>query len=937
MYDAGTGVTDREVDLFNTFFSYTFILYTLVYTPSFMNIFNPLDGHCNNAYTCPTCFLECRSSRGLTQHQNSAHRQFTPESNGDENQPISTNEYHPHLTAKPCNEAGEYLLPYTRPPDLPNPLNGDAPDSWDPFNSRIEFDFALYHFVEAQSSAGLIDKALDLWAATVGDSAPWKNSKELYATIDAIKLSESPWKTYTVRYQGPRPLGTAPKWMMQTYVLCARDSHQVLLHQLETAQYKDKINLSPYRQFDSNHQRTWSNLMSADWAWTQADEIAKDEATHGAMFVPVVAGSDKTTVSVATGHQEYHPVYMSPGNLSNIARRAHGNALLPVAFLPIPKTTKKHRKSAKYQVFCRQMYHACLARVFQPLKVGMTTPEVVRCPDGHFRRAIYGLGPYIADYPEQVWLAAIVQGWCPKCDAKPDNLDAGGARLRSQIKTELLINSWDPGILWTDFGVRADIIPFTSSFPRADIYQLLSADLLHQIIKGTFKDHIVMWVNEYLLELHGEARGQEIVADIDHRISAVPAFPKLRRFPDGRDFSQWTGDDSKALMKVYLGAIAGHVPAAVVKCLSAFLDFCYIVRRNAITPTDLDKLKDSLARFHHYRTFFVGTAGVKGEFISLPRQHSLLHYIRSIRLFGSPNGLCSSITESKHIKAVKEPWRRSSRYKALIQMLKTISRLEKLAAARRAFTQLGMMDGTTASYTAMVQEGGQPQPRPALEADDGDDGDDGGPVSGPKALSSVELACLPARGYPTSAEAISADDVPLEHCPVFVGRVHVFHSAVARFFAPSDLCGAGGMYQERIRCNPSWRDEYARYDTVFVQTGPDVGGMKGMVIGRVRLFFSFTSGGSRYPCALVEWLTPKDNVDEDTRMWVVTPEFERGIRGRRTLAIIHLDCIARAAHLIPVFGSSFIPEELHFSNSLDVYRSYFVNNNVDHHCQEFLS
>jgi hypothetical protein len=44
----------------------------------------------------------------------------------------------------------------------------------------------------------------------------------------------------------------------------------------------------------------------------------------------------------------------------------------------------------------------------------MTTPEVVKCPDGHFRHAIYGIGPYIADYPEQVWLAAIVQGWCPK-------------------------------------------------------------------------------------------------------------------------------------------------------------------------------------------------------------------------------------------------------------------------------------------------------------------------------------------------------------------------------------------------------------------------------------------------------------------------------------------------------------------------------------------
>jgi hypothetical protein len=150
------------------------------------------------------------------------------------------------------------------------------------------------------------------------------------------------------------------------------------------------------------------------------------------MFVPIVAGSDKTTVSVATGHQEYHPVYMSPGNLTNVARRAHGNAVLPVAFLPIPKSkyyisftfdtdiirvhvaSKRQRKKVDFQRFCRQMYHTCLARVFAPLKPGMTQPEVVRCPDGHFRRAIYGLGPYIADYPEQVWLAGIVQGWCPK-------------------------------------------------------------------------------------------------------------------------------------------------------------------------------------------------------------------------------------------------------------------------------------------------------------------------------------------------------------------------------------------------------------------------------------------------------------------------------------------------------------------------------------------
>ena len=44
----------------------------------------------------------------------------------------------------------------------------------------------------------------------------------------------------------------------------------------------------------------------------------------------------------------------------------------------------------------------------------MSEPEVVRCADGLHRRAIYGLGPYIADYPEQVLLSGVVQGWCPK-------------------------------------------------------------------------------------------------------------------------------------------------------------------------------------------------------------------------------------------------------------------------------------------------------------------------------------------------------------------------------------------------------------------------------------------------------------------------------------------------------------------------------------------
>jgi hypothetical protein len=123
---------------------------------------------------------------------------------------LSTYEYHSFLTgesifdsydnvltvkiAKPCDENGEYLLPHTYPWPPPNPPAATA-NPWDPFNSRVNFDFAHYHFVEVQNLAPLINKALDLWVATIaefGKDTPWSNAKELYATIDSIQQGDSP-------------------------------------------------------------------------------------------------------------------------------------------------------------------------------------------------------------------------------------------------------------------------------------------------------------------------------------------------------------------------------------------------------------------------------------------------------------------------------------------------------------------------------------------------------------------------------------------------------------------------------------------------------------------------------------------------------------------------------------------------------------------------
>jgi hypothetical protein len=128
----------------------------------------------------------------------------------------------------------------------------------------------------------------------------------------------------------------------------------------------------------------------------------------------------------------------------------------------------------------------------------------------------------------------------------------------------------------------------------------------------------------------------------------------------------------------------------MVECLAAFLDFCYLVRRSTHTESTPIQIDDALTRFHRDRVIFK-TLGVR-DGLSIPRQHSLVHYKECIQLFGSPNGLCSSITESMHIRAVKDPWRRTNKFRPLGQMLVINQRLNKLAAFRAFLETQGLLD-----------------------------------------------------------------------------------------------------------------------------------------------------------------------------------------------------------------------------------------------------
>ncbi|THH19453.1 hypothetical protein EUX98_g8777 [Antrodiella citrinella] len=409
-------------------------------------------------------------------------------------------------------ETHPYINGTTIPPDEPPlPNFTKTNEEWTPYDSRLQFEMADFLFKRTQMSGSNVNWLMDAFSAfgyASGLPPPFSTVDKLHQHIDSTPLGDAPWHSFTAQYTGLKPDTNIPSWMNAEYDVWCRDPRTVVQNMLANPDFKDEFDAAPYREYDKDNKRQFSNLMSGNWAWRQADTIIREDPERaGAMFTPIILGSDKTTVSVATGQNEYYPLYLSLGNLTNNARRAHGGAVAVIGFLAIPKGERRETNDKKFRNFRRQLFHSSLSTILQPLKAGMTNPEVTRCPDGHFRRVIYGLGPYIADYPEQVLAACVVSGWCPLCPKDHVHLDEpGNNSRRSREHTEALLEAFDLATVWDDYGVVGDVVPFTNDFPRADIHELLSGDLLHQVIKGSFKDHLVTWVGEYLQRTHVDAK-----------------------------------------------------------------------------------------------------------------------------------------------------------------------------------------------------------------------------------------------------------------------------------------------------------------------------------------------------------------------------------------------------------------------------------------------
>ncbi|KIM51856.1 hypothetical protein SCLCIDRAFT_33120 [Scleroderma citrinum Foug A] len=298
--------------------------------------------------------------------------------------------YHPSLTAQPCDSNGNFLPNGTQP----EPRQAKSKDDWSPYASHI-------------------NTLLDLWAASlieVSRPALFSDHKQMYQTIDNTELGDVKWQSFVVKYTGDQGVDPA-LWMNDHYDVWFRDPHEVVRNMLANPDFADDMDYRPFREYDTKTSTChWQDFMLGDWAWRQADMIAQDPDCLGSTFVPIILGSDKTTVLVATRQNDYYPLYLSIGNIRN--KYMLSITLVQLSMLGI--VTREHAKKANFWNFRRQLFHTSLGQILKTFKPAMLKPKVTVFGDGHYRRVIYGFGPYIADYEEQALLACIVCNWCPQ-------------------------------------------------------------------------------------------------------------------------------------------------------------------------------------------------------------------------------------------------------------------------------------------------------------------------------------------------------------------------------------------------------------------------------------------------------------------------------------------------------------------------------------------
>ena len=385
---------------------------------------------------------------------------------------------------------------------------------------------------------------------------------------------------------------------------------------------------------------------------------------HGATILPVIIASDKTQLSNFSGDKSAWPVYLTIGNIEKSTRRSpSAQATVLIGYIPVTKLecfSKPKRKTQGQQIF-----HDCMKSLLKPLVDAGKKGVDMACADGFVRRVFPILAAYVADHPEQCLVACCKENRCPQCVVGRDELGSPEfSRKRDPASTLDAMKDASMGDTkdLTHLGLRLNH-PFWENLPHCDIFSCFTPDLLHQLHKGVFKDHVVKWAMQCL------EGGED---EIDQRFRTMPRGSNLRHFKKGiLLISQWTRTEYKNMEKVFLGVLFGSTEPGLICVVRATLNFIYYTHFESHTLDSLQKMDEAWVTFHNNLQYFVdqGVRSSRDDF-NIPKLHSTQHYIDSIISRGSADGFSTESPERLYIDFTKNTYRATNKKNYLVQMTK---------------------------------------------------------------------------------------------------------------------------------------------------------------------------------------------------------------------------------------------------------------------------
>ena len=212
------------------------------------------------------------------------------------------------------------------------------------------------------------------------------------------------------------------------------------------------------------------------------------------------------------------------------------------------------------------------------------------------------------------------------------------------------------------------INPFWKDLPHCDIFSGITLDLLHQLHKGVFKDHIVSWATAAM-------DGGE--NEVDCRFRAMSPHPSLRHFKKGISLTrQWTGTEHKNMEKVLLRVLAGATDPAVLRAIQGVLDFIYYAHFKTHCDESLVQLDLTWLTFHNNKHIFK-ELGIRKHF-NISKLHNIKHYIDVICSHGTADGFNTEGSECLHIDLAKMGYQAGNKKQYIKQMTTCLWRQEAI-------------------------------------------------------------------------------------------------------------------------------------------------------------------------------------------------------------------------------------------------------------------